>query len=249
MGYHYTMKLALAVLSIAATASAFTFINTPAASSLSHSVTTENAFASLPAPASGTQLNMAKQNPHGGTLVDLMLKTDAEKEVAVAATTKELQLSARQLCDVELIMDEGTYKHVIDNLALPDGLIFGLPVVFDTDDEDLQDGERNIATVEFADKFVPDKAYECKKCYGTSEIEHPGSLMVATERGKYYMGGKITGLNLPVRDFPCKTPAEVRETLPDDVDVVAFQCRNPVHRAHYELFTRALDDELVGEGG
>jgi len=179
-----------------------------------------------------------------------------------------LQLSPRQLCDVELIMngafspltgfmDEGTYKHVIDNLALPDGLIFGLPVVFDTDDEDLQpgdkvllkDGDRNIATVEFTDKFLPNKAYETKKCYGTSEIEHPGSLMVATERGKYYMGGKVIGLNLPVRDFPCKTPAEVRETLPDDVDVVAFQCRNPVHRAHYELFTRALDDELVGEGG
>ena len=73
--------------------------------------------------------------------------------------------------------------------------------------------------------------------------------MVATERGKYYMGGKITGLNLPVRDFPCKTPTEVRETLPDDANVVAFQYRNPVHRAHYELFTRALDDPLVGNNG
>merc|ERR1712127_772444 len=176
--------------------------------------------------------------------------------------------SPRQLCDVELIMnggfspltgfmDEATYKNVVDEVALPDGLIFGLPVVFDTNDEDLQpgdkvllkDGDRAIAAVEFTDKYLPNKAYECLKCYGTSEIEHPGSLMVATERGKYYMGGKITGLDLPVRDFPCKTPAEVRETLPDDVDVVAFQCRNPVHRAHYELFTRALDDALVGEGG
>merc|ERR1712072_1067246 len=41
----------------------------------------------------------------------------------------------------------------------------------------------------------------------------------------------------------------VREELPDGVDVVAFQCRNPVHRAHYELFTRALDDPLVGKDG
>ena len=73
--------------------------------------------------------------------------------------------------------------------------------------------------------------------------------MVATERGRYYMGGKVTGLNVPVRDFPCKSPEEVRATLPDDKDVVAFQCRNPVHRAHYELFTRALDDPLIGDGG
>merc|ERR1711966_266731 len=125
------------------------------------------------------------------------------------------------------------------------------------DDEDLQpgttivlkQGDLPIATVELTDKFTPNKVKETKECYGTSELEHGGTLMVATERGKYYMGGKVTGLNTPVRDFPCKTPTEVRAELPADKDVVAFQCRNPVHRAHYELFTRALDDENVGEGG
>merc|ERR1711924_415763 len=66
------------------------------------------------------------------------------------------------------------------------------------------------------------------------------------ERGKYYLGGKLTGLNKPVREFPCETPEEVRARLPDDVDIVAFQCRNPVHRAPYELFTRALDAPNVG---
>jgi len=213
-----------------------------------------------------TELSMAKQTPHGGALIDLMLKTDDEKAAAIAKCTKTVQLSPRQLCDTELIMnggfspltgfmDETTYKHVVENNELPDGLLFGLPVIFDTDDDDMQpgdiallkDGDRDIATVEFTDKFLPDKPLECLKCYGTSEIEHPGALMVATERGKYYMGGKITGLNLPIRDFPCKTPAEVRATLPETADVVAFQCRNPVHRAHYELFTRALDAENVSE--
>merc|ERR1719247_2848004 len=69
------------------------------------------------------------------------------------------------------------------------------------------------------------------------------------EKGKYYISGPVEGLNRPVRDFDCKSPAEVREELPDDKDVVAFQCRNPVHRAHYEFFTRALDDPLVGKDG
>mmetsp|Transcript_1286 Transcript_1286/g.1654 ORF Transcript_1286/g.1654 Transcript_1286/m.1654 type:complete len:432 (-) Transcript_1286:124-1419(-) len=219
-------------------------------------------------PRFETSLEASKQIPHGGTLVDLMVTSEEEKEAAIAKCTKEIQASARQLCDVELIMNGGfspldgfmneeQYNAVVENMALPDGLIFGLPVVFDTDDEDLEpgmtillkDGDRPIATVEFTDKFTPNKPLECLKCYGTSQIEHPGSLMVATERGKYYMGGKVTGLNLPIREFPCRTPKEVRESLPDDVDVVAFQCRNPVHRAHYELFTRALDDENVGSGG
>eukprot|EP00339_Tiarina_fusa_P018529 CAMPEP_0117011368 /NCGR_PEP_ID=MMETSP0472-20121206/9786_1 /TAXON_ID=693140 ORGANISM="Tiarina fusus, Strain LIS" /NCGR_SAMPLE_ID=MMETSP0472 /ASSEMBLY_ACC=CAM_ASM_000603 /LENGTH=403 /DNA_ID=CAMNT_0004714143 /DNA_START=102 /DNA_END=1313 /DNA_ORIENTATION=+ len=218
------------------------------------------------APRVASSLMMAaKQVPHGGKLVDLM--TD-DVEAAIAKATIELQATDRQLCDVQLIMtggfspiegfmDEATYNSVVENMALPDGTIFGLPVIFDTDDEDLspgttillKQGDLPIATVELTDKYTPNKVAECKACYGTSELEHPGTLMVATERGKYYMGGKVTGLNAPVRDFPCKTPAEVREELPDDVDVVAFQCRNPVHRAHYELFTRALDDELVGEGG
>lgn len=54
--------------------------------------------------------------------------------------------------------------------------------------------------------------------------------MVAMERGKYYMGGKVQGLEIPTRVFPCATPAEVRSTLPKDTDVLAFQCRNPIHR-------------------
>jgi sulfate adenylyltransferase len=211
---------------------------------------------------------VAKQVPHGGKLVNLMLMDESAKEAAIQKATIAVEASPRQLCDVELIMnggfsplegfmDETTYKHVVEHMELPDGTVFGLPVVFDTNDEELQpgttillkQGDLPIATVHLTDKFVPDKPLECLKCYGTSAIEHPGALMVATERGKYYMGGTVTGLNLPVREFPCKTPHQVREELPDNVDVVAFQCRNPVHRAHYELFTRALDDPLVGEGG
>ena len=76
-------------------------------------------------------------------------------------------------------------------------------------------------------------------CYGTSSIEHPGVSMISMERRTYYVGGKIEGLAVPERPFPCPTPEETRAMLPPGKDVVAFQCRNPIHRAHYELFTRA----------
>ena len=100
-------------------------------------------------------LMAAKQVPHGGTLVDLM--TD-DKDAAIAKATVELEASDRQLCDVELIMnggfspltgfmDEATYNHCVENMELPDGTIFGLPVVFDTDDEDLQQRAEPIAAV------------------------------------------------------------------------------------------------------
>ena len=67
----------------------------------------------------------------------------------------------------------------------------------------------------------------------------PGVSMISMERRKYYIGGKVEGLSKPVRPFPCPDPSEVRAMLPAGKDVVAFQCRNPIHRAHYELFTRA----------
>ena len=58
----------------------------------------------------------------------------------------------------------------------------------------------------------------------------------------------MEGLELPKRVFPCASPAEVRSMLPQGKDVLAFQCRNPIHKAHYELFIRALEAPNVGEG-
>ncbi len=208
-----------------------------------------------------------KQTPHGGKLVDLMVD-GAAAEAAIKRATQTVELSDRQLCDVELIinggfspldgfMSEADYKSVVETHRLTNGLLFGLPVVFDTDSETVQpgttlllkQGDRNIAVFDVDAKYKPDKPLEALKCYGTSSLEHPGVQMIAMERGKYYLGGKLTGLNLPVRDFNCKTPKQVRAELPKGVDVVAFQCRNPVHRAHYELFTRALDAPNVEKEG
>jgi sulfate adenylyltransferase len=106
---------------------------------------------------------------------------------------------------------------------------------------------QNIALVTIESKWVPNKPVECLKVYGTSSLEHPAVQMVAMERGKYYMGGQVQGMEIPKRVFPCQTPSEVRAQLPKNTDVLAFQCRNPIHRAHYELFIRALEASNVSK--
>ena len=155
-------------------------------------------------------------------------------------------------------MDQPTYESVVANAELSEGgPVFGLPVVFDVDQATrnlkigdkvlLKDGDRDIAILDVGSLFTPNKVTECVGCYGTAALDHPAVLMVATERHSTYASGSVTGLNLPERDFNCKTPTEVREMLPAGKDVVAFQCRNPIHRAHYELFTRALTSDVLSE--
>ena len=205
--------------------------------------------------------------PHGGSLVDLMVPA-VEREVVKASATKVVECSDRNACDVELLvvggfsplrgfMPQADYDSVVATNRTSSGLLFGLPIVFDTADASIGLGDRLLLTYRGQDlavftvesKWEPDKAKEAQGCYGTTSIEHPAVKMIATERGRFYLGGTVQGLALPSRVFPCKTPAEVRANLPEGQDVVAFQCRNPIHRAHYELFTRALDASNVSSAG
>mmetsp|Transcript_21907 Transcript_21907/g.57083 ORF Transcript_21907/g.57083 Transcript_21907/m.57083 type:complete len:453 (+) Transcript_21907:105-1463(+) len=206
------------------------------------------------------------QEPHGGVLVDLMT-AEADKASVKASATKTMELSDRNACDVELLIvggfspmkgfvSEADYTSIVTDMKMTDGTMFGLPIVLDTDSEDITVGDKvlltykgeDLAVLTVEEKYVPNKPLEALNCYGTSSLEHPGVQMISMERGRYYLSGPVQGLKLPTREFPCQTPAEVRSTLPAGKDVVAFQCRNPIHRAHYELFTRALDAENVGEG-
>merc|ERR1719159_515200 len=95
------------------------------------------------------------------------------------------------------------------------------------------------------EEWEPDKKIEAEKCYGTSSDEHPTAAELYNDLGKYYVGGKVYGL---VKGYDAiwgegyKTPAEVRATLPEGKQVVAFQNRNPVHKAHFELLVHAMKD-------
>ena len=205
--------------------------------------------------------------PHGGSLVNLAVPA-AERESLLAGVSRRIECSDRNACDVELLvvggfsplrgfMHQQDYEAVVAGYRTTSGLLFGLPIVFDTDDASISVGDQllltyrgqELAVLTVESRWEPDKAREAQGCYGTTSIEHPAVKMIATERGRIYLGGSIQGLELPSRVFPCKTPAEVRATLPSGQSVVAFQCRNPIHRAHYELFTRALDAANVSEQG
>ena len=216
-----------------------------------------------PVPASSAGLIA----PHGGVLVNLMVAA-GQREPIKLGISRSVECSDRNACDVELLvvggfsplrgfMHQEDYDAVVATHRTASGLLFGLPIVFDTDDGSIGVGDRllltyrgqELAVLTVESRWEPDKAREAQGCYGTTSLEHPAVTMIASERGRYYLGGAIQGLDLPRRVFPCKTPAEVRATLPEGQSVVAFQCRNPIHRAHYELFTRALDAANVSEQG
>jgi len=204
--------------------------------------------------------------PHGGELKQLIIEDEIKKQKLISETNFEIECTERNACDVELLMigafsplegfmDESDYISVIHHNRIEKGFLFGLPIVFDTDNKDIVVGEKilltykeqNLAVLEVSTIWEPNKSIEAEKCYGTNSLDHPAVKMIFHERGNFYIGGKIFGFELPKRDFPCKTPREVRKLLPSNVDVVAFQCRNPIHRAHYELFTNALTSENVSK--
>ncbi len=202
--------------------------------------------------------------PYGGELKNLIIKDKNLKNELISKATYEFECSERNACDVELLMvgafsplegfmDENNYNSVIKNNRNTSGLLFGLPIVFDSNNEKVKTGEiilltykkQKIAVLEVSSKWEPDKSLEAELCYGTNSLDHPAVKMIFNERGRFYIGGRVYGFELPIREFPCKTPEEVRSKLPSNHDVVAFQCRNPIHRAHYELFTNALLSDNV----
>ena len=202
--------------------------------------------------------------PYGGELKNLIIKDEDLKKDLISKATYEFECSERNACDVELLMvgafsplegfmDENNYNSVIKDNRDTNGLLFGLPIVFDSNNEKVKTGEtilltykkQKIAVLEVSSKWEPDKSLEAELCYGTNSLDHPAVKMIFNERGRFYIGGRVYGFELPIREFPCKTPEEVRSSLPSNHDVVAFQCRNPIHRAHYELFTNALLSDNV----
>ncbi|GBF97682.1 sulfate adenylyltransferase [Raphidocelis subcapitata] len=186
------------------------------------------------------------QAPHGGKLVSLMVPK-AQQAALVASTTKTMELSDRNACDVELLcvgafsplehfMSQDEYDSVVKDMRLPGGLLFGLPIVLDTDREDVSLGDKillqyqgqDLAVFTVGDKWVPNKPLECLKCYGTSSLEHPAVQMVAMERGRYYLAG--SGGCRVRHTSPCRIPGVVRYRT---YEVLKEEAANPRLRWAY----------------
>jgi len=198
--------------------------------------------------------------PHGGALMDLMV----DKETGAALTkmvNHSIEINERQACDVFCLvhgafsplkgfMTETTYNSVVKELRLPEKQLFGLPVTLDVTQAGVKEGEKvllkwageDVAVLEVESVFKPNKVVEAQEVYGTSSLEHPSVFSLIAERGSTYLGGRLHGLASPKFKYLVQTPAEVRSTLPEGKEVVAFQNRNPIHRAHFELLKCAQRD-------
>ena len=179
-------------------------------------------------------------------------------------------LTPRQLCDLELLMNGGfyplngflnktDYDGVVENMRLANGSLWPIPINLDVTAsfaKSLNNGQRIalrdqegviIAILEIADIYEPNKNKEAEYVYGTNDISHPSVNYLYNKAGDIYLGGKITGIQPVVHyDFRAirDTPNELRSFF-QKVGwdrIVAFQTRNPLHRAHQELTFQAAKD-------
>ncbi|MDP5365206.1 MAG: bifunctional sulfate adenylyltransferase/adenylylsulfate kinase [Paracoccaceae bacterium] len=176
-------------------------------------------------------------------------------------------LTPRQVCDLELLMNGGfnplkgflsqqDYDSVVDRMRLADGTLWPMPITLDVPDafaEKLEIGQdialRDqegviLATMTVTDRWVPNKALEAEKVFGADDSAHPAVNYLHNTAGAVYLGGPVTGIQQPVHyDFKGRrdTPNELRALFRKLGwrKVVAFQTRNPLHRAHQELTFRA----------
>ncbi|MEP2028387.1 MAG: bifunctional sulfate adenylyltransferase/adenylylsulfate kinase [Paracoccaceae bacterium] len=191
----------------------------------------------------------------------------AQKLKTEAGNLVSWDLSERQVCDLELLMNGGfnplkgflgevDYNSVVETMRLADGTLWPMPITLDVDEKfaetvevgqdiALRDAEGVIlATMTVTDSYAPDKSREAEMVFGADDDAHPAVNYLHNKAGKIYLGGPVTGIQQPVHyDFRGRrdTPNELRAYFRKLGwrRVVAFQTRNPLHRAHQELTFRA----------
>ena len=207
--------------------------------------------------------------PHGGSLRNLLAPPDEAAGLKGASRDwPSWELTPRQLCDLELLLNggfsplegflaRGNYDRVCREMRLADGTLWPIPVVLDVPESfaktivlgsrvALRDTEGvMLAVVTVEDIWRPDRAAEAELVYGTGDRDHPGVDFLLNPAGeRFYVGGKVRGLRLPAHhDFLGlrHTPEQLRACFRQKGwrDIIAFQTRNPMHQAHFQMTLHA----------
>jgi sulfate adenylyltransferase len=206
--------------------------------------------------------------PNLAPIPELYVSHDSAQKLKLeAADLPSWDLTPRQICDLELLMNGGfnplkgfmgraDYDAVVEGMRLADGALWPMPITLDVSegfaagvepgqDIALRDQEGVIlAILSVSDKWSPDKAREAAKVFGDDDLAHPAVNYLHNTTGPVYLGGPVTGIQPPTHyDFRARrdTPNELRAYFRKLGwrKIVAFQTRNPLHRAHQELTFRA----------
>ncbi|MGE5222349.1 MAG: adenylyltransferase, partial [Omnitrophica WOR_2 bacterium] len=206
--------------------------------------------------------------PYGGNLINLMVSPEERQSLAdLAARLPSIQISPRSVCDLELLatggfspldrfMRKADYERVLTEMRLSDGTLFPIPITLKVDEEVLPkwgeqitlcDERMNmLAVMQIEEVYRLDPQREARLVLGTTDPRHP-LVSEMVKWGNVCVSGELKVLNLPkYHDFVDlrRTPAQVRLLLEamGHEQVVAFQTRNPMHRAHEELTKRASEE-------
>lgn len=207
--------------------------------------------------------------PHGGELINLILDREAAAETkAESRDFPSWDLTPRQICDLEMLLNGGfspltgfmnkaEYESVCSDMKLSSGFLWPMPITLDVTEafaKTLKSGSSKIALrdaegvmiaiLHVEDVWQPDRQAEGKAVFKSTSAAHPGVAYLMNRSNPWYVGGRLEGLQLPSHyDFKGLrlTPAELRADFANLGwrRIVAFQTRNPMHRAHVELTFRA----------
>lgn len=209
--------------------------------------------------------------PHGGKLTAVMAEFDRANELRLESRDwPSWDLTPRQLCDLELLLNGGfsplagflvrsDYDRVCREMRLSDGTLWPMPITLDVPEalaSTLKPGARlalrdpegvMLAALTCDDIWQPDREAEAQAVLGTIDRGHPGVRHLLEATHPYYVGGPLESVELPVHyDYRAlrQTPEELRKEFArlGWRRIVAFQTRNPMHRAHQELTLRAAKD-------
>src|SRR5258708_2593383 len=208
-------------------------------------------------------------SPHGGELINLISNEKASSELkSHSREWPSWDLTGRQLCDLELLLSGGfsplrgfmtkaDYEGVCHNMRLASGVLWPMPITLDVTEEfakKLQPGSSKVAlrdaegvmlaVLQVEEVWQPDRKAEAQSVFGSTSAAHPGADYAINKSNPWYVGGKLEGVQAPSHyDFKTirLTPAELRAEFArlGWRRVVAFQTRNPMHRAPVGFTFRA----------